>query len=83
MKAESEKMTEKTPTDVKDRLISLAEASASYGFKQAYLATLARKGRLRAQKLGSIWVTTPADMEAYINSRKKVGVYRGDIQIDE
>lgn len=72
-------MAEKMQNDVKDRLISLADASALYGFKQAYLATLARKGRLRAQKLGSIWVTTPADMEAYIISRKKVGVYRDDI----
>ena len=58
------------------QLISLAEASTQFGFNQAYLATLARKGRLRAQKLGSIWVTTPADMAAYISSRKKVGVYR-------
>ena len=74
-------MTEKTPTNTEDRLISLAEASALYSFKQAYLATLARKGRLRAQKLGSIWVTTPADMETYISSRKKVGAYRDDIQV--
>lgn len=65
------------------QLISLADASARYGFSQAYLATLARKGRLRAQKLGSIWVTTPADMEAYISSRKQIGVYRDDIQASE
>lgn len=76
-------MAEKTQNEDKDRLIPLAEASALYGFEQAYLATLARKGRLRAQKLGSIWVTTPCDMETYINSRKKVGAYRDDIQVDE
>lgn len=74
-------MAEKMQNDGKDRLISLADASALYGFKQAYLATLARKGRLRAQKLGSIWVTTPADLEAYISSRKKVGAFRDDIQV--
>jgi hypothetical protein len=74
-------MVEKLQNDGKDRLISLADASAIYGFRQAYLATLARKGRLRAQKLGSIWVTTPADMEVYISSRKKVGAYRDDIQV--
>lgn len=73
-------MAQTTQTSGKDRLISLADASALYGFKQAYLATLARKGRLRAQKLGSIWVTTPADMEAFISSRKKVGAFREDIQ---
>lgn len=67
----------------KNRLISLADASDHYGFSQAYLATLARKGRLRAQKLGSIWVTTPDDMETYISSRKKVGVYRNNIQVKE
>lgn len=76
-------MAEKTQNDGKDRLISLADASGQYGFNQAYLATLARKGRLRAQKLGSIWVTTPDDMETYISSRKKVGVYRNDIQVKE
>lgn len=64
------------------QLISLADASAQYGFSQAYLATLARKGRLRAQKLGSIWVTTTADVEEYISSRKRVGVYRDDIGVD-
>lgn len=72
-------MAEKTRNDEKKRLISLSDASVQYGFSQAYLATLARKGRLRAQKLGSIWVTTPDDMETYISSRKKVGVYREDI----
>lgn len=76
-------MAKEPQNDGKDRLISLADASALYGFKQAYLATLARKGRLRAQKLGSIWVTTLADMEAYISSRKKVGAYRDDIQVSE
>ncbi len=76
-------MAEKRDNGSKSRLISLADASKLYGFKQAYLATLARKGRLRAQKLGSIWVTTPANIEAYIGSRKKVGVYRDDIQIEE
>lgn len=75
-------MAEKTQNDSKDRLIPLVEASAIYGFDHAYLTTLARKGRLRARKLGSIWVTTPADMEAYISSRKRVGVYRDDILIE-
>ncbi len=66
----------------KNRLISLAEAAETYGFSQDYLGNLARKGRLKAQKVGSMWVTTPADVEAYIQSRQDRGVYRDDIQLD-
>ena len=68
--------------DDKTRLISLADAAAIYGFDQRYLAKLAQKSRLKAEKLGNMWVTTKSDMEAYINSRQKRGVYRGDIHID-
>lgn len=66
----------------KNRLISLAEAAEVYGFNQDYLGNLARKGRLKAQKVGSMWVTTPADVEAYIQSRQDRGAYRDDIQLD-
>lgn len=66
----------------KSRLISLAEAAETYGFSQDYLGNLARKGRLKAQKVGSMWVTTPANIEAYIQSRQERGVYRDDIQLD-
>ena len=68
--------------DDKTRLISLADAAAIYGFDQRYLAKLAQKSRLKAEKLGNMWVTTKSDMEAYISSRQKRGVYRDDIQID-
>jgi hypothetical protein len=69
-------------TEDKTRLISLAEASELYGFDQRYLATLARKGRLKAQKIGNSWATTPLDVDNFIASRKKRGVYRDDIQLD-
>lgn len=68
--------------DDKTRLISLADAAAMYGFDSVYLSHLARKGRLNAQKIGNSWVTTPADMEEYIRSRQKRGVYREDISVD-
>ena len=68
--------------DDKSRLISLPEAAELYGFNPRYLGELARKGRLEAQKLGGIWITTPGDIEEYIRSRKKMGVYRDDIQVD-
>ena len=65
--------------DDKNRLITLAEAADIYGFNPNYLSNLASRGRLAAQKLGYFWVTTPKDMEEYIQSRKRRGVYRDDI----
>jgi len=70
------------PIEDKTRLISLAEASKIYGFSRIYLAELARRDRLKAQKVGNMWVTTPADVEDFIRSRKKRGVYRDDIDLD-
>jgi hypothetical protein len=64
----------------KERLIGLAEASDIYGFNRDYLSELARRGRLQAKKIGNMWVTTPADVETYIRSRDKRGVYRDDIE---
>ena len=75
-------MLNRANSDDKNRLISLPEAADLYGFHPRYLAEIARKGRLQARKLGDIWVTTPASVEEYIQSRKKRGAYRDDIQID-
>ncbi len=69
--------------DDKQRLISLAEAAEIYGFNRHYLNNLVRRGRLNAQKVGNTYVTTPADMEEYIQSRQKKGVYRDDIQVED
>ena len=75
------KMTQKKKLDDKDQLLSLTEAAELYGFSKDYLGNLARSGRLRARKVGSMWVTTPADVEAYIRSRQERGAYRGDIEM--
>ena len=72
-------MSEQTPD--KSRPITLAEAADMYRFSQDYLRQLIHKGRLKARKSGGVWLTTPADIETYIASRKKRGVYRDDIQI--
>ena len=69
-------------TNDKNRLISLPEAAELYGFSPDYLRNLAQKGRLAAQKVGTVWVTTPSDVEAYIASRKRRGVFREDVQSD-
>ena len=69
-------------TDDKTRLISLAEAAELYGFSRYYLSNLAKRGRLKAQKVGGAWVTTPNDIEDYIRSREERGAFRDDIQVD-
>lgn len=69
-------------TDDKTRLISLAEAAEIYGLSRVYLTQLAKKGRLKAQKIANAWVTTPLHVEEYIRSRQKRGVFRDDISLD-
>lgn len=75
-------MPEETSRENKERLISLPEAANIYGFNPQYLSQLAKRGRLQAKKFGGVWLTTPEDVEVYIRSRKKRGVYRDDIQSD-
>jgi len=62
-----------------DKLISLAEAAKLYGLSPTYLRTIARNGRLRALKVGRDWLTTPADVEAYLASRSRRGAFREDL----
>jgi excisionase family DNA binding protein len=64
----------------KERVITLAEAAEIYGFNHGYLRRLIHEGRLEARKSSHVWLTTPADVEAYIRSREKRGKYREDIQ---
>lgn len=75
-------MTTDQPAQNKDELITLAEVSEQYGFSRGYLRELAARGRLTARKLGNMWVTTPADVEEYIASRKRRGAYREDIDVE-
>ena len=63
-----------------DELITFSQAAVLYGFTADYFQKLARRKRLKAKKLGVQWVTTPADVEAFIESREPVGVYRRDIK---
>jgi excisionase family DNA binding protein len=53
-----------------EELISLAEAAKLTGLSQDYLKQIARKGRLRARKIGRNWVTTKTAIEAYLDTRK-------------
>lgn len=65
----------------KHRLISMAEAAEMYGFSRFYMAELAKRGRLKATRVGRSWVTTPADVEEFIQDRQRKGVYKEEIQI--
>jgi hypothetical protein len=76
-------MPDQLNEDDKNRLISLADAAKIYGFSPDYLRHLALRKRLKAQKIGGIWVTTYANVEEYIESRQKRGAYRGDIHPDK
>jgi hypothetical protein len=60
----------------------MSEAAELYGFSAKYLGNLAKRGRLKAQKIGGAWITTPGDVEDYLRSRRKMGVYREDIKLD-
>lgn len=60
----------------KDSLITLSQAAEAYGYSGDYLRRLAEKGRLKAQKLGHQWLTTSDDVETFIVSREKRGVYK-------
>lgn len=71
------------PTEDKNRLISLPEAAELYSFNPDFLGQLARKGRLKAHKIGKMWVTTPQDVEDYIHSRQSTGAFRSDIALDD
>lgn len=64
------------------KLISLSQAAKQYGLTADYLRQLAIKGRLKAYKIGNSWVTTPDDVEAYIRSRQKVGVFKDKLTTD-
>ena len=75
-------MPDQTNEDDKNRLISLADAASIYGFSPDYLRNLVRRKRLKAQKIGGVWLTTRANVEEYIKSRQKRGTYRDDITPD-
>lgn len=60
----------------KAELITLSQAADSYGYSGDYLRRLAEKGRLKAQKLGHQWLTTADDVETFLVSRERRGVYK-------
>ena len=76
-------MSDATNNEDKQRLISMGEAAELYGFTRFHFSQLAKKGRLKAKKVGGRWLTTPTDVEDYIQSRQKRGAYRDDVKKDD
>ena len=74
----------KTVSDSSDKtnLISMPEAAEIYGFNADYLARLVRQRKIKGRKIGGVWVATQFDIEDFIRTRKRRGVYRADIQLD-
>ncbi|MEI7645535.1 MAG: helix-turn-helix domain-containing protein [Chloroflexales bacterium] len=50
-------------------LISLQQAAEYAGLEKNTLHNYARRGRLKAKRLGPIWVTTRAAVDEYLTSR--------------
>ena len=50
-------------------LISLQEAAEYCGLTKGTLHEYAKKGRLKAKKIGRMWVTTRAAVDDYLQSR--------------
>jgi excisionase family DNA binding protein len=50
-------------------LITLQDAAAYCGLQADSLQEYAKKGRLRAKKMGRFWVTTRAAVDEYLTSR--------------
>jgi hypothetical protein len=53
-----------------ERLISLSEASSLFGLSSAQLRLLAKRGVLRATKVGKSWVTTPGAVAEYMTNQE-------------
>ncbi len=50
-------------------LITLAEAAEYTGLHRDTLHNYAKRGRLKAKKIGKFWVTTQAALDEYLASR--------------
>jgi excisionase family DNA binding protein len=51
--------------------ISLSQAAALCGLTRQHLSLLARRGKLRAVKIGRDWLTTTAAVEEYMGDAAK------------
>ncbi len=55
---------------MKEKLISMSEAAKLSPYEQEYLSLLARRGELKAEKVGRNWFTTVDWLNEYIATKK-------------
>jgi hypothetical protein len=80
------KMSEKGHNKNSLEYIPLCEASRESGYTPEYLNSLARRGKLKAKKIGRNWYTTPAWIEDFISgtrSAKKEKIEKINSEIQE
>lgn len=58
------------PTESRDKLLTLAEASKGSPYSQEYLSLLSRKRRIAAVKIGRKWMMTRRALEQYLKTLK-------------
>lgn len=78
--SEAHNLQPNDPLTVGD-LISLQEAAEYAGLEKSTLHGYAKRGRLRAKKIGWMWVTTRAAVDEYLASRSLENIptkYRTD-----
>jgi excisionase family DNA binding protein len=59
------------PSEPKNKLLTLAEASKTTPYSQEYLSLLARQGRIGAIKIGRNWKITQNELYQYISKQQK------------
>lgn len=57
--------------------ISTKEASKRFGISQRHLGHLARKGLVKAQKMGYEWLLHLPSLQAYLDSNPRPGIKPG------
>lgn len=60
-------------------LLSLKEAAAISPYSAEYLNLLARKGKIKAKKIGRDWLITRSDLFIYLN--KQHGESKGRVEV--
>ncbi|MCK6474051.1 MAG: helix-turn-helix domain-containing protein [Planctomycetes bacterium] len=56
-----------------EKLVSLSQVAKKFGFHPKYLCLLAAKGKLKAWRIGNMWVTLPENVKDYVETSSPPG----------
>jgi len=56
-----------------EKLVSLGQIAKQFAFHPKYLCLLAAKGKLKAWRIGNMWVTLPEHVRQYVSSSNPPG----------